>query len=369
VGSMSSTNSFSAPGSGRHWWLNDAGTKLITATGNEMLLWNVNSGALIWGPVKFPDIVERSVFGPNGNTIAVAAEKAVFLIDARTGDSLMTPLQLEQNIQAVIFAPDSERLLTATSDSSFAPGAAQLWKARTGERIGSAMRHTDGLSDARFSHDGQLVATVGEDNRTCVWDATSGAPIAEPISLLSPVLSVEFSAHDQWLITATWFGAQVWNARTGHAVTPPFTDVSILKRAGFCAGGQRIWVESRRGLLFWNLPRQAEEPDELIALADQLGVAIPSSVPWKRDAFTSEKLRERCATERAHWQAGLESWLRQQAQQSETLPDWFAAQFYLRRLVQRNPEEPALRERLDEAQKRYEIFMTPLPGVTREPSR
>jgi hypothetical protein len=231
------------------------------------------------------------------------------------------------------------------------------------------MPHADGLSDACFSNDGQLVATVGEDNRARVWDAASGTPIAEPISLLFPVLSAEFSANDQWLITATWFGAQIWNARTGHAVTPPFTDVSIIKRARICAGGQRIWVESRRGLLFWNLPRQADEPDELIALAEQLGAAIPSSVQWKPNAFTSAKLRERCARERAHWQAGLGSWLRQQAQQSEALPDWFAAQFYWRRLSQRNPDDAALRDRLAAAQKRYEIFIAPPPVIPPEPLR
>lgn len=362
------TNSFSAPGTGR-WWLNDSGTKLITPTEHEIFLWEVESGTLRWQSVNSPVAISRAVFSPDEGTIAVAAQKTVFLLDARTGKLSAKPLELEQNVRALAFSRDSSRLVTATSDSGFHPGAAQLWNVQSGERIGSAMPHADGLSDARLSHDGQFVVTAGEDNRARVWNATSGAPVAEPISLLLPVLSAEFSADDRWFVTATWFGVQVWDTRTGHAVTPPFTDVSILEGAGFCAGGQRIWVESRRGLLFWDLPRQMKEPDELIALADQFGVTVPSSVQWDRDAFTLAKLREHCAAERARLQAHLQSWQREQARLCEMLPDWFAAQFYLRRLVQRNPDDAVLRAHLAEAQKRYEISIAPPPTITPEPSR
>jgi WD40 repeat protein/serine/threonine protein kinase len=362
------TNSFSAPGPGR-WWLNDTGTKLITATEHEIFLWEVESGTLRWQSVNSPVAISRAVFSPDEGTIAVAAEKTVFLLEGRTGKLSAKPLALEQNVRALAFSHDSSQLVTATSGSGFSPGAAQLWHVRTGQRIGSAMSHADGLSDARFSHDGHLVATAGEDNRARVWNAMSGAPVAEPISLLSPVLSAEFSADDRWLITATWFGVQIWDTRTGHAVSPPFTDVSILKRAGFCDGGQRIWAESLRGLVFWDLPRHPGEPDELIALANYLGVTVPSSVQWNRDAFTSAKLHERCAAERARLQANLDSWQREQATLSEALSDWFAAQFYLRRLLQRVPGDETLQTRLRKAQAELETSLAPLPLITREPSR
>jgi len=360
------TNSFSAP-RGR-WWFNDSGTKLITATEHEIFLWEVESGALLWQSVNSPVAISRAVFSADEGTIAVAAEKTVFLLDARTGKLSGKPLELKQNVRALAFSRDSSQLVTATSDSGFNPGAAQLWDVRSGRRIGSPMPHADGLSEARLSHNGQLVATAGEDNRARVWNATSGAPIAEPISLLLPVLSVEFSADDRWFITATWFGVQVWNTRTGHAVTPPFTDVSIFERAGFCAGGRRIWVESRRGLLFWDLPRQMKEPDELIALADHFGVNVPSSVQWNHDAFTSAKLRELCTAERARLQTNLDSWQREQATLSEALSDWFGAQFYLRRMLGRVPGDEALKTRLRKAEVELKTSLAPTI-LTTEPLR
>ena len=362
-----SANSFSAP-AGR-WVLSDSGAKLVTATEYEIFLWDVNRGALLWQSVNSPVRIGRIAFSPNETTIAVAAEKTVFLLDARTGKSAPKPLETEQNIRSITFSRDSARLVTATSSAGFAPGAAQVWNVQSGQRIGSPMRHADGISEVRFSHDGRLVATVGEDNRARVWDAASGVPVGEPIALLSSVQTVAFSPDDRWLVTATWFDVQVWDARNGHAVTPPFTDVSILLRAGFCAGGQRLWAESARGMVFWNLPRQTGKPDELIALADHFGETVPSSVQWNRDASSLQKLRERCATERAHVAANLELWQRKEARLSEIVQDWFAAQFYLQRLLQRNPGETALHARLAEAQKQYELSVKPASVVVREPSR
>jgi WD40 repeat protein len=365
------TNSFSAPGTGRCWWLNDSGTKLVTGAHREILLWDMNNGTLIFGPETFPAAISAVAFSPDGKMIALAAEKpqSVFLLDARTGEQLLMPLQSDQSVKALAFTADSTRLVTATSNPGFAPGAAQLWDAHTGRRIGSAMPHADGLSDVRFSHDGQLVATVGEDNRARVWNAANGLPIVEPISLLLPVQSVDFSADDRWFVTATWFGVQIWNTRTGHAVTPPFTDAAVLDRAGFCAGGQRIWVESARGLLLWNLPRNASEPDELIALANHLGVTVPSNLQWNRDAFTVAHLRERCAANRAQLHAGLEAWQREQARLSEKVRDWFAAQFYLQRLLQRSPGDEVLQTCLQNAQKQFQMSVNPVPVVRPETSR
>ncbi len=369
AGGAEPVNAFSAPGTGRRW-LNDSGTKLITTSSREMYLWDVSAGTVICGPIKFPAGIHRAFFSPDESVIAVAVEKEVFLLDGGGSNLLAMPLRCEQNVHALGFAPDSRRLVTATkTPGGFAPGTAQVWNARTGERIGLAMAHGDGLSDVQFSHDGELVATVGEDNHARVWDAASGAPMGEPISLLWPVLSVAFSADDRWLVTATWFGVQVWDARTGHAVTPPFTDAAILKRAGFCAGDQRLWADSRRGLLFWDLPRHTGEPDDLIALADHLGVTVPASVQWNHNSFPVAKLRERCAAERLHLQTRLESWQQEQARLSETVRDWFAAQFFLGRLLQKNPNDVALRTRWSAAREKFETAIPPMPDFTAEPSR
>lgn len=358
------SNSFSIPGSGRRWWLNDDGTKLVTANNREVYLWDTASGKLIFGPGEFDLMIEKVAFSPDGRALALAGDnsKLVFLLNAANGEQLLPPLRHERSVGALAFSYDSARLLSGTSTADLAPCVAQIWDTRTGQRIGPPLSHADGLESVCFSHDGKLVATSGEDQRVRVWKAATGEEMMEPISLIAQAHSVEFSADDRWLITATWYGAQVWNTRKGHPVTPAFVDKSVFETAGFCSDGRRIWVQSWRGLLFWNLPRDTNDPDEWIALADQFGVTIPSGVHWNHDALTVAQLRERCAAERSHLRANLASWQRTQAQLSEANKDWFAAQFYLEQLLKKAPDDPTLRERLDhaEAQLLHTPMLTPV---------
>ena len=345
-------NSFAPTGRIRRWWLNPEGTKLITAlntaTGREVQLWDAVHGALLFGTENYAAI-KTAAFSPDGQTVALAVGTKVFRLDTRSGAELPPALAHQKSVGALAFTPDSARLVTATISGDFAPCVAQVWDARTGARLGPPLPHEDGVIDVRVSRDGRLVATGGEDSRAVVWDAATGAALIEPISLLLKVLSVDFSGDAEWIATATWDEAQVWNTRTGQAVTPPFTDPATIDGAGFCADGQRLWMKTRSGLVLWNLPREAGQPDELIAFADQLGVAIPYTLRWNHAAFTPAQLRESCAAERAKARANLDPWQREQAQKSEIKKDWFAAQFHLERLLQRAPGDAALRERLEHA--------------------
>ena len=55
---------------------------------------------------------------------------------------------------AAAFSPDGARVVTAAAD-----GAAQLWNAATGERIGGPMIHASDVVSASFSADGALLVT------------------------------------------------------------------------------------------------------------------------------------------------------------------------------------------------------------------
>ena len=350
------SNAFPISSRVRRWWLDDTGTRLITATAGEVQLWDTGRGTLIFTNTDLGAAVQAAAFSPDGQTLALAARNRVHLRDARTGAALRLPLPHEKSVSALAFTPDSARLVTATISGDFYPCAAQLWDARTGRRLGAPMPHADGLIDMRVSHDGRLVATAGEDSRAMVWNAASGAALIEPVSLLVKVLSVEFSADDKWIVTAAWDEAQVWSVRTGQAVTPPFTDPATIERAGFCADGHRLWVKTRQGLVFWNLPREPGGPDELIARADRLGVAIPFTLRWNHDAFTPAQLSEQCRVERENARTNHDAWQREQARQSEIKEDWFAAQFHLEHLGWRAPEDAALRARLERARTKLKAW-------------
>src|SRR6185369_4399211 len=116
------------------------------------------------------------------------------------------------------------------------------------------------------------------------------------------------------------------------ALTPIYSPTYFFDGGGFCAGGDRPWMCWGRLLFLWALPRHDAGPDEVMSLANHLGVALPAELHWDRKALPLERWRERCAGERARARGDLEAWHRQQADLCEREEDWFASQFHLERL-------------------------------------
>ncbi len=319
------------------WWLNASGTRLLTGHKRTLFYWNTDTGGLIFSNVA-PMTVHLAALAPDGKFIVAGGHNSsrILQLDAETGAERRT-WELATNLQTLALSPDGRRL-AAAGNTELNPGAAQLWDTGTGERLGKPMPHANTLVELQFSHRSQLLATASRDQRAVVWNAQDGTPVLEPIPLPSYVRSVAFSRDDRWLLTMLKQEVQVWDAATGQPVTPPFTDAADFSRAGFCAGGQRLWVASARGLLVWNLPRESGTPAELIALAEQLGVTVPAALRQKKSAT---------AVTRAN--TSLEVWQREQAELCEAGGDWFAAQFHLEKLLRTAPNDAALRARLETA--------------------
>jgi WD40 repeat protein len=334
------------------WWLNADGTRLLAGYKRTISCWDTTTGKMIFAMKSLPMTVHHVAFGSTGKSVAIGGgnHSTVLLLDIQNGNELAR-IKVEQKVQALSFSPDATKLVTASETGQLDPCSAQLWDGRNGASLGLRLPHGASLMDCQFSHDGRRIATFSRDQRAAVWDASSGKLVFDPILLPSTVRSIEFSQNDRWIVATTAKLAQIWDAETGQPVTPPFTDPANFKRAGFCAGGSRIWVESDRGTLLWNLPRHSAEPDEWLELARNYGVTIPSALRQPAGALTTNQLRDLCAAERARTHAGLDAWRRDQVDLSEAAKDWFAAQFHLEKLLQTSPNDSALRDRLENIRK------------------
>jgi WD40 repeat protein len=339
------------------WWMDPLSTRLLISErrGRQRVLFCLDAatGKLIFEKTDLPMSIHSAAFAPNGRMLAIGGQNnsLVYLLDPGTGDTLVVPWKLQQNVRSLAFSSDSARLLTASGGSAAMPASAQLWDTGAGISVGQPMPHARTIFGARFSHDGQRIVSWGEDQRAAIWKAASQEPSIDPISLLSYVRSAEFSPDDRWLVTATWHEVQVWSADSGLAVTPPLTDPAIFDRAGFCAAGRRIWTSSRRGVLLWDMPREAGAPDELVAFADHLGVTIPAALRRSASAFSAAQLRARCDKERARTDAQINAWRLAQIELCEARKDGFAAQFHLEKLLAALPNDASLRERLESTHK------------------
>ncbi len=94
-------------------------------------------------------------------------------------------LSHSQPVSVAVFSPDGQFVLTGSAD-----GSARLWDAATGRSVGPALRHCGRVSAAAFSSDGGRFA-IGSSGRMCVLRKTpvpwEGEPAA--ISMRTEVLT------------------------------------------------------------------------------------------------------------------------------------------------------------------------------------
>jgi WD40 repeat protein len=116
-----------------------------------------------------------------------------------------------RNLNAVAFAPDGRRVLTAGDD-----GTGRLWETETGRFIRSFSGHTKVLHAAAFSADGRQVLTGGDDGAARLWDADTGKSLGVLVGHGLPVLAVAFIPKSGRVLTSGADGtARVWNVGTG----------------------------------------------------------------------------------------------------------------------------------------------------------
>ncbi len=177
-----------ASGSGRLVYLGDredAGTCL----GQEIRLWNANTGKFIKTLTGHTSVVNSVVFSPDGDTIAsgsgqwmgyegkASAGEEVRLWNAHTGELIKTLTGHKDVVSSVAFSPDGNLVVSGDWydwDGHFTSGTwsgeIRVWDAHTGEHLKSLKGHTGGVSSLAFSSDGKILASGRTDGTILLWD-------------------------------------------------------------------------------------------------------------------------------------------------------------------------------------------------------
>jgi WD40 repeat protein len=130
------------------------------------------------------------------------------------------------------------------------------------------------LGSFALSPDGALLATVTHDGTVQLWDVATAAPAARPLegvpsfkanfSSGTPGGEITFSPDGKSLAWRCDDKAVLWDVETrqpiGHFEGAPgkmFKGVPAASTLGFAADSQTMVVQTREGLVFWNIPRRA----------------------------------------------------------------------------------------------------------------
>jgi len=88
-----------------------------------------------------------------------------------------------------------------------------VWDAATGASVAELKGHTSNVNSAEFSPDGTRIVTASWDQTSRVWDAATGASVAELKGHTGDVNSAAFSPDGTRIVTASLDNtARVWDA-------------------------------------------------------------------------------------------------------------------------------------------------------------
>ncbi len=160
-----------------------------TCIGQEIRLWNANTGEPIKTLKGHTSVVNSVVFSPDGSTIAsgsghwwgyegkASAGEEVRLWNANTGELIKTLKGHKDVVSSVTFSPDGNLIVSGDwydwdgyLSSGTWSGEIRVWDAHTGEHLKTLTGHTGGVSSVAFSPDGKTLASGRTDGTILLWD-------------------------------------------------------------------------------------------------------------------------------------------------------------------------------------------------------
>jgi len=161
----------------------------------------------------------------DGRMAATAYGDRVYLWNALTGAQVAVRSEHEAQVLAVRFSPDGSLLASGGNDKVL-----RLWDGRTGEPIGGPLAHAGPVWRLLFSPDGAALIAVancgglpGNDpamNETTIWNVATLEPRAPPFRQQNSIGQLRVSRNGERLFTCGSTFARVWNMADGTAVTP-----------------------------------------------------------------------------------------------------------------------------------------------------
>jgi WD40 repeat protein len=157
------------------------------------------------------------------------------------------------------FSADGQQIVSGSTDKTV-----RVWNAQTGDQLAVLEGHSDFVTSASFSPDGQQIVSGSYDYTVRVWSAQTGDQLAVLEGHSEQVTSASFSPDGQQIVSGSYdYTVRVWNAQTGDQLAVLEDHSGSVTSASFSPDGQQIvsgsWDDTVR---VWN----AQTGDQLAVL-------------------------------------------------------------------------------------------------------
>ncbi|HEX2111120.1 MAG TPA: PQQ-binding-like beta-propeller repeat protein [Gaiellaceae bacterium] len=201
------------------------------------------------------------LFSPDGKTVvATNLDKTVTRFDVESATPLETLRGHSNSVQQPVFDPDGETLYTVSHD-----GTAIAWDLTGDRRLGRPFRFTgDRISSpggfdghpGEFSPDGRLIAVGLKEEGIALWDARKLTPSgARLLETEGEVKTLAFSPDGRTLAAATAAGSlTLWDVGSRSRLRGPLNagGGALLVGIGFSPDGTTLATASEYGVRLWD---------------------------------------------------------------------------------------------------------------------
>jgi WD40 repeat protein len=170
-------------------------------------LWDAAGGRLLNTLSGHETTVVSVAWAPDGQRLASAStDNSVRLWDAASGRLLNTLSGHESWVNSVAWAPDGQRLASASDDHTV-----RLWDAASGRLLNTLSGHEDPVNSVAWAPDGQRLASASRDHTVRLWDAHSGKTLQD-LELSGPPSSLSWERDGSRLAISFLLGfTEIWD--------------------------------------------------------------------------------------------------------------------------------------------------------------
>ena len=192
--------------------ISPSGEFLITENDEGAQLRDLRNGATLC-EINIPVIRNIKTFSPQSEFLARVADADGSNIKIYKGTNCEPICTLPVDSKEICFSPDGSYLITFHHTEKKMSTKAIVWNVRTGEQKTVLEGHNNVVTRARFSHDGQRIATLDRDQVIRIWDAVSGQ--CKVTRQTRSCENIEWSLNDNLLATTSSTGdICFWNSST-----------------------------------------------------------------------------------------------------------------------------------------------------------
>lgn len=197
------------------------------------------SGVHCGGPFAPSHGLNASVFSPDGRKVVTASQDGTAIIwDLASGAAVQT-LEHRDMVFSAQYSPDGTKLVTACRDEW-----AYVWDTLTGDQLSRLGPYPGGVSFARFSQEGDLIACTSYGGRSSVWRARDGQLIGD-FPHQTWVISAAISPDGERVaLASTDHRCRVFEIKTGKRVYPDLRHDDLVRCVEYSPDGRWLLTGS-----------------------------------------------------------------------------------------------------------------------------